>query len=368
MGKNLKKKTILVSGGGGSIGSELCRQIARLGPKQLIIVDNSEYNLYLIDMELRKRFADCDIHSLLLNITDNAGIRHAFATYQPDIVFHAAAYKHVPLLEKQARVAIYNNVMGTHNLANAAVEYNVSKFLLISTDKAVNPANLMGATKRAAEMICQNLHEQSTTSFITVRFGNVLDSAGSVVPLFRKQIQEGGPVTVTHPEITRYFMSIPEASQLILQAGFMGSGGEIFVLDMGEPIKICYLAEQMIKLSGKKLGQDIEISYTGLRPGEKLYEELFYANEELQPTIHNKIMLGNATKVNDRLLSQALHTMEKAYHNNDESLLYDLIKQIVPEYHLDREAKPLPKQEKIQLVANASASFYTAALAEIPVT
>lgn len=332
VGKHLQHKTILVSGGGGSIGSELCRQIATLQPKKLLVVDNSEFNLYSIDMELRKRFPTLDIESVLLSITDSIGLRKIFSTYHPDIVFHAAAYKHVPLLEKQARVAIHNNVLGTNILAHIAVEHDVSKFILISTDKAVNPANLMGATKRAAEMICQYLHAKTNMSFITVRFGNVLDSAGSVVPLFRKQIQEGGPITVTHEDITRYFMSIPEASQLIIEAASLGQGGEIFVLDMGEPIKIRYLAEQMIKLAGKAVGSDIDIVYTGLRPGEKLYEELFYENETLQATTNNKIMLASARSVDEYKLLTILDKLEEAYYQNSNEILAELLSELVPEY------------------------------------
>lgn len=330
--KDLQNKCVLVSGGGGSIGSELCRQIALLCPQKLIVIDNCEFNLYAIDMELRKKFPHLIFQSILLNITDIIGVKKIFTTFQPEVVFHAAAYKHVPLLENQERVAIHNNVIGTHILASLAAEYHVNKFILISTDKAVNPANLMGATKRAAELICQSLQDSTHTAFITVRFGNVLDSAGSVVPLFRKQIQEGGPLTVTHPEITRYFMSIPEASQLILQAAQLGEGGEIFVLDMGEPVKIRYLAEQMIKLAGKILKQDIDIVYTGLRPGEKLSEELFYDTEKLQPTTHHKIMLGNANKVDVTLLNDIIKKMKDAYLQGDEKLLHAFIRQLVPEY------------------------------------
>lgn len=352
IGKDLQKRVVLITGGGGSIGSELCRQIAPLEPKQLIVIDNCEYNLYSLDMELRKNFPGLNFQSLLLDITDAVGIEKTFATYRPDMVFHAAAYKHVPLLETQGRIAIHNNVSGSKILANAASKYEVKKFILISTDKAVNPTNLMGATKRAAEMICQNLHDQSKTSFITVRFGNVLDSAGSVVPLFRKQIQEGGPVTVTHPDITRYFMSIPEASQLIVQAALLGKGGEIFVLDMGEPIKIRYLAEQMVKLAGKNLGRDIEIVYTGLRPGEKLHEELFYENEKLQQTIHNKIMQAHTRKVDKNFLVNTLDKMEKAHHLSDETILNMLLAQLVPEYQSLANISQVAVKESLHLVAS----------------
>lgn len=354
--KDFQKKIILVSGGGGSIGSELCRQLASLKPEKLIVIDNSEFNLYSIDLELRKNFVELKLECLLLNITDTIGVQEVFQKFRPDIVFHAAAYKHVPLLETHGRIAIHNNIIGTHVLAKTAVDQNVSKFVLISTDKAVNPANLMGATKRAAEMICQNLQEKLQTKFITVRFGNVLDSAGSVVPLFRKQIQEGGPLTVTHPEISRYFMSIPEASQLIIQATTLGNGGEIFVLDMGEPIKISYLAEQMIKLAGKSFGRDIEIVYTGLRPGEKLYEELFYDNEELSKTVHNKIMLAKARKVDPFLMQTTLEKIQEAYQKNDESTLYLLLQNIVPEYQTisAKPPEPIEKREDLSIAVGTA--------------
>lgn len=344
LAKEFHNKVILVSGGGGSIGSELCRQIARINPKKLIIIDSCEYNLYSIDMELNKKFPNLNLVSVLLDITDRAGVQKVFSTHLPEMVFHAAAYKHVPLLEGQGRIAIHNNILGTHTLTSISASIGVKKFVLISTDKAVNPTNLMGATKRAAEMICQNLYENSLTKFITVRFGNVLDSAGSVVPLFRKQIQEGGPITVTHPDITRYFMSIPEAAQLIMQAAGLGKGNEIFVLDMGEPIKIHYLAEQMSKLAGKKIGHDIDIVYTGLRPGEKLYEELFYANEKLNPTVHNKILLASACRVDKNLLIDVIDKMELAYRQVNDEFLYCLLEQLVPK----RDTAPeLPKEKSL---------------------
>ncbi|TPW14446.1 MAG: polysaccharide biosynthesis protein CapD, partial [Halothiobacillaceae bacterium] len=290
--ETLAGKTIMVSGGGGSIGAELCRQIARLNPATLVILDKSEFNLYTIELELRREFPSLVLYNCLIDITDRAAVDFILKSYRPEVIFHAAAYKHVPMLEHQARQAVRNNVLGTETLALAADRYGCGTFVLVSTDKAVNPANIMGASKRAAEIFCQGLDRHSHTRFITVRFGNVLGSAGSVVPLFRQQIAAGGPVTVTHPEITRYFMTIPEASQLIMQAAAMGSGGEIFVLDMGEPVKITDLAEQMIRLSGKVPGEEIEIIYTGLRPGEKLYEELFHDMESLAETSHEKILLA----------------------------------------------------------------------------
>lgn len=314
-------KKILISGGGGSIGSELCRQIANLAPYFLIIVDNSEFNLYSIDFELRSKFSHLQLFSLLIDVTDAIAIQKVMQKYQPDVVFHAAAYKHVPLLEQQARAAIRNNVIGTYNLVEAAVSSQVPTFVLISTDKAVNPTNIMGATKRAAEIICKNYNATSKTNFVTVRFGNVLGSAGSVVPLFKSQLEKGQDLTVTHPEIIRYFMTIPEACQLILQATVIGKGGEIFVLDMGEPIKIKYLAEQMIKLSGKKLGDDINIVYTGLRPGEKMYEELFYKTEELLSTEHEKILLAKHHDTEAEEVSKFIEKIFLVNNSEDELIL-----------------------------------------------
>ncbi len=290
--QELRGKTVLVTGAGGSIGSELCRQIARLAPAHLILLDSSEFNLYSIEKELSDSYSELTVSRHLCSVVDKIGVERIFSEMHPEIVFHAAAYKHVPMLEDQIREAVTNNIQGTRTVAQLADRFGSEAFVMISTDKAVNPANVMGASKRAAEIFCQNLNQRSNTRFVTVRFGNVLGSAGSVVPLFSEQIKNGGPITVTHREITRYFMTIPEASQLILQASVMGDGGEIFVLDMGEPIKISYLAEQMIRLSGKVPGEDIDIVYTGLRPGEKLYEELFHEKEALQSTPHRKILLA----------------------------------------------------------------------------
>ena len=327
----LTGKCILISGGGGSIGSELCRQIARLEPARLVLLDHSEFNLYKIDYELNQAFPDLDIISVLGDVTDAVAVEHVFSTYRPAVVLHAAAYKHVPLLEPQAREAIHNNVVGTKTIADAASHFGCEIFVLVSTDKAVNPANIMGASKRIAEIYCQNLAQHSTTRYITVRFGNVLGSAGSVVPLFMEQIRQGGPVTVTHPEITRYFMTIPEASQLILQAGVMGKGGEIYVLDMGQPVKIVYLAEQMIRLSGFEPGSDIEIRFTGLRPGEKLYEELFHEKEALVSTAHNKILLAKHRSWDWESLQKLLASIDNACQSYDEAVIREIIHQFVPE-------------------------------------
>ena len=328
----VRGQTILVTGGGGSIGSELCRQVARLKPAHLVIFEQSEFNLYSIELELRRVFPGMKLTALLGDIADRVAVEQMLRTYRPLTILHAAAYKHVPMLEHQLRTAVKNNVLGTRTLASLAGQHGCVTFVMISTDKAVNPANIMGMTKRVAEIYCQNLGAQSSTHFITVRFGNVLGSAGSVIPLFQKQIAAGGPVTVTHPEITRYFMTIPEAAQLILQAGTMGRGGEIFVLDMGEPVKIVYLAEQLIRLSGKRPGDDIEIEYTGLRPGEKLYEELFHESEKLAGTTHPKILLANSRRMDFIQMEQYLDQLAAACETNRPTQLYDLLCRLVPEH------------------------------------
>ncbi|WP_131780282.1 polysaccharide biosynthesis protein [Legionella bozemanae] len=327
----LAGKRVLVTGGGGSIGSELCRQILALKPKSLAIVENSEFNLYQIELELKQNFPDIPLELKLISVSDEVAINHLFTEFLPEIVFHAAAYKHVPLLQDQIRVAVMNNVLGTQVVAKASVAVNVEKFILISTDKAVNPTNIMGTTKRVAEIYCQNLNGRAKTQFITVRFGNVLGSAGSVVPLFQKQLQSGGPIKVTHPDMQRYFMTIPEACQLILQAMVNGKGGEIFVLDMGEPVKISYLAEQMIRLAGKEPGKDIMIEYTGLRPGEKLFEELFHESEQLAPTEHEKLFKAKVRELNWEELIQTMRLLNTACEENQSDELFILLKSLVPE-------------------------------------
>ena len=327
----LAGKRVMITGGGGSIGSELCRQIARLNPVELIVVDNSEYALYRIDHELQTEFQDLIFYSVLGDICESATVEKVVGEYKPDMIFHAAAYKHLPILQTQIREAFRNNVIGTMRLAEAADRHGVANFVLISTDKAVNPANIMGATKRVAEMLCQNMNEHSDTRYLTVRFGNVLNSNGSVVPLFKEQIARGGPVTVTHPEISRYFMTISEASQLIMQAAVLGSGGEIYVLDMGEPVKITYLAEQLIRLSGKEPGKDIQIIYTGLRPGEKLYEELFHELEPYETTKHEKIFLAHPRKGNWDSLTTELRAAEAAVKRYDTQKLKHILLRLVPE-------------------------------------
>ncbi len=328
----LKGKTVLVTGAGGSIGSELCRQIGRLQPAHLILLDRSEFNLYSIESELLKSFPDLSITRWLNDVTDQVAMEKIFSRSRPEVIFHAAAYKHVPMLESHIREAASNNVLGTRRMAEFADRFRCEAFVMISTDKAVNPANVMGTSKRAAEIYCQNLNQRSRTRFVTVRFGNVLGSAGSVVPLFRQQIESGGPVTVTHREITRYFMTIKEACQLILQASVMGAGGEIFVLDMGEPVKIAYLAEEMIRLSGKVPGQDIDIVYTGLRPGEKLFEELFHEKEALQSTAHEKILLARYREFEWKRLNEVMDEIKLACAAYDEERIRSLMKELVPEW------------------------------------
>lgn len=348
---------VLVTGAGGSIGSELCRQIAILQPKKLILLDNNEANLYHIEREFQVHFPKIHYETALVSVLDAIAVNALFARTKPRVVFHAAAYKHVPLLEHQSRVAVRNNVLGTRVVAEASVAVDVDKFVLISTDKAVNPTNIMGMTKRIAEIYCQNLNQRVKTKFITVRFGNVLGSVGSVVPLFQKQLEAGGPLTVTHPDIQRYFMTIPEASQLILQAMVNGEGGEIFVLDMGEPIKIKYLAEQMIRLAGKEPGEDIEIEYTGLRPGEKLFEELFHPSEALVQTEHEKLFKARFRAIDWDELTQTIRMIQNACnaHQTDELLI--LLKSLVPEF-----CSELVKTQVYILKAHVNAISYLKAV------
>jgi FlaA1/EpsC-like NDP-sugar epimerase len=329
----LDGKRVLVTGAGGSIGSELCRQISRYAPAQLIMLDHAEYNLYSIEQEMRKCWNANDMSVLLGDVRDEVSMRRVFENFQPQIVFHAAAYKHVPLVEDNPAEGIKTNVFGTRLVADLAVEFGVEKFLLVSTDKAVNPTNVMGASKRTAEIYCQVKNDHAVTAFITTRFGNVLGSAGSVVPLFSKQIEQGGPVTVTHPEITRFFMTIPEAVSLILQAAAMGQGGEIFVLDMGEPVKIIDLARQMIRLSGHEPDKEIEIKYIGLRPGEKLHEELFHGSENLLGTSNPKIMLAQAREVDSAWFEQELASLAAVSTGRDVEAMLHLLQRIVPEFH-----------------------------------
>ena len=330
-------KAVLVTGGGGSIGSELCRQLARLGAAKVIVYDHSEFNLYQIDKELREKFPHLAPHCVIGDVCDRAALNQLFTAFSPRLVFHAAAYKHVPILEAQAREAVRNNVIGTYEVAAAAERYGCENVVLISTDKAVNPSSVMGATKRFAELICESKNHSSLTRYITVRFGNVLGSAGSVVPLFRRQIREGGPVTVTHPDATRYFMTIPEACQLILQASAIGEGGEIFVLEMGHSINITYLAEQMIRLSGREPGSDVPIVFTGLRPGEKLHEELFHADEDLSPTPHDKLLLAAHSTTDRERIQTLFEELQRASDIFDEEAIRRLLTEAVPEFTKARD-------------------------------
>ena len=324
-------KVVMVTGGGGSIGSELCRQIAANHPKQLIIVDIYENNAYDIQQELKNKFPKLNLEVLIASVRNTKRMDGIFATYRPQIVYHAAAHKHVPLMETSPNEAIKNNVFGTYKTAQAADKYGTEKFVLISTDKAVNPTNIMGASKRICEMVIQMMNQKSNTNFVAVRFGNVLGSNGSVIPLFKKQIAAGGPVTVTHPEIIRYFMTIPEAVSLVLQAGAYAKGGEIFVLDMGEPVKIVDLATNLIKLSGYKVGEDIEIQFTGLRPGEKMYEELLMNEEGLKKTDNKMIYIGKPIEFDvDKFEKQLEQLGEVAIDEGSDIRTY--VRAIVPTY------------------------------------
>ncbi len=333
----LRDKTVMITGAGGSIGSELCRQVAHFKPKRLVLFERSEFNLYQIEMNLLELFPQLETCAVIGDILNQKSVERTLVKYMPEVIFHAAAYKHVPLMEMNPIEALRNNVFGTWTIANLAQTYGVRKFVMVSTDKAVRPTNIMGASKRMAELICQAFYRNSKTQFVTVRFGNVLNSVGSVIPLFKRQIEKGGPLTVTHPEIYRYFMTIPEAVQLIMQAGAMGKGGEIFILDMGEAIKIVDLARDMITLSGLEPEKDIEIVFTGLRPGEKLYEELLTEGEEIKETIHEKIKVAKMEVVQqeelfsrlDKLLFQLL----KSGFTQD---IVKRIKQIVPEYQPEK--------------------------------
>lgn len=307
----VSRKVVMVTGGGGSIGSELCRQIAAHAPKQLIIVDIYENNAYEIQQELLRKHPNLDLVVLIASVRNTNRMDRIFATYRPDIVYHAAAHKHVPLMETSPNEAIKNNVFGTYKTALAADKYGADKFVLISTDKAVNPTNIMGASKRICEMIIQMMNHRSKTNFVAVRFGNVLGSNGSVIPLFKKQIAEGGPVTVTDPDIIRYFMTIPEAVSLVLQAGAYAKGGEIFVLDMGKPVRILDLAKNLIKLSGYRIGEDIEIQFTGLRPGEKMYEELLMDEEGLKKTANKMIFIGRPIEFDEKKFERQLQQLSE---------------------------------------------------------
>ena len=325
-------KVVLVTGGGGSIGSELCRQIAKSKPKQLIIFDVYENNLYDIQQELKRDLPELNLVALVGSVRNTKRIESVMDTYRPDIVFHAAAHKHVPLMEDSPNEAIKNNVLGTYKTATAAARAGAKKFVLISTDKAVNPTNIMGASKRLCEMVVQMMNRRSETDFVAVRFGNVLGSNGSVIPLFKKQIAAGGPVTVTHPDIIRYFMTIPEAVSLVLQAGYYAKGGEIFILDMGQPVRIADMARNLIRLSGYEPDVDIKIVYTGLRPGEKLFEELLMKEEGLQSTDNHLIHIGRPIEMNDEQFIADLEELRRACEGESGDIK-EIVERIVPTYH-----------------------------------
>lgn len=338
----VKDRTVLVTGGGGSIGSELCRQIAGHKPKKLVIVDIYENNAYEIQQELKHNHPNLDLTVLIASVRNTNRMNDIFRTYKPDIVYHAAAHKHVPLMEVSPNEAIKNNVFGTLKTARAAGENGVKRFVMISTDKAVNPTNIMGASKRICEMIIQIFNNRYNTEFVAVRFGNVLGSNGSVIPLFKKQIEQGGPVTVTHPDIIRYFMTIPEAVSLVLQAGAYAKGGEIFVLDMGEPVRIYDLAVNLIKLSGYTPNEDIMITFTGLRPGEKLYEEMLMDEEGLQDTDNHMIHIGKPIEIDEEQFEEDLYKLGEAA-NGEESVVRELVRKIVPTYQYEQMGEQVVK-------------------------
>lgn len=334
----IEGRTVLVTGGGGSIGSELCRQIATHRPRKLIILDIYENNAYDIEQELRRHYPELSLLTLIASVRDAVTVDRIFATHRPEIVFHAAAHKHVPLMETSPAEAIKNNVFGTQNVVMAADRHGARRFVMISTDKAVNPTNIMGATKRICEMIVQTMARHSKTEFVAVRFGNVLGSNGSVIPLFRRQIAEGGPVTLTHRDIIRYFMTIPEAVSLVLQAGAYAKGGEIFVLDMGEPVRIYDLAYNLIKLSGLEPNVDIEIRITGLRPGEKLYEERLMAEEGLCKTANEQISIGHPIEIDEEQLRTMLERLRGAAEEGDPAVIRALVAELVPTYKFEKES------------------------------
>ena len=330
--EKINNKIVLISGAAGSIGSGLVRQIAQFNPKLMILLDQAESPLYDLEMELIDEYKITNFEVVIGDIRNKERMLRMFEAFHPDIIFHAAAYKHVPMMENNPSEAINTNVLGTKTLADLAVKFNVAKFIMISTDKAVNPTNVMGASKRIAEIYTQSLNETTKTQFITTRFGNVLGSNGSVIPRFRKQIEQGGPITVTHPDITRFFMTIPEACQLVLEAGAMGNGGEIFIFDMGEPIKIVDLAKKMIKLSRLELGRDIQISFTGLRPGEKLYEELLNDKENTLPTHHSKIMIAKVQKYDFETIASKVDELIALFKLQENTRIVSSMKEIIPEY------------------------------------
>jgi FlaA1/EpsC-like NDP-sugar epimerase len=349
----LAGKQLLVTGAGGSIGSEICRQSMRFCPRRLVLLEQAENALFEIDRELRQRWVGAQIEPVVADISDSRRIGHVFATYQPQVIFHCAAHKHVPMMEANPGEAIKNNVFGTKIVADAALAAGAAAFVMVSTDKAVNPTSVMGAAKRCAELYIQSLNDPDRpghTRFVAVRFGNVLASSGSVVPIFQKQIEAGGPVTVTHPDMKRYFMTIPEASQLVMQAGAIGQGGEIFILDMGKPIKILSLAKEMIRRRGLKVDEDIAIEFTGIRPGEKLHEELACANEQTRPTSHPKIRVWQLPRATVEQVERMMYSLGGVI-NSDRSRVVGALKDCVPEF---RPSPDVADQKPLRLVADAA--------------
>jgi FlaA1/EpsC-like NDP-sugar epimerase len=346
-------RTVLVTGAGGSIGSELCRQIAALEPSTLVAVDHSENQIFEIERELRKQFPRLKLVPIIADIRDPGRVHSIVARHKPHAIFHAAAHKHVPLMEENIVEAVTNNVLGTRNVVDAALDADVKHVVNISTDKAVRPTSIMGVTKRIAEMIVLNAALAEQRNFVSVRFGNVLGSSGSVIPTFLRQIKEGGPVTVTHPEMRRYFMTIPEAVQLVMQAGALGNGGELFVLDMGEPVKVAELAHDLIRLSGLEEGVDIEIVYTGVRPGEKLYEEVFFGGEDVRPTHHPKVLRAVGDTADPRLLAYVESLIRTAIgYASDDHDLRDQLRNLVPEFaredaRTDPRTRPSPHPQAV---------------------
>ncbi len=351
----LMDKVVVITGAGGSIGSEMCRQVGHFKPKMLLLIEQAENELFYIERELRDKFPDVVIKAFICDIGDKARVESLFGQYRPDVVIHAAAHKHVPLMELNPGEAVKNNVVGTRNVATTADKFGVERFVMISTDKAVNPTSIMGSSKRFSEMLIQCLNSRSQTHYVTVRFGNVLGSNGSVIPIFKKQIAAGGPVTVTHPEMRRYFMTIPEASQLVLQAAVMGRGGEVFVLDMGEPVRILDLARNLITLSGFKPDEDIEITFSGIRPGEKLFEELAMDAEDMQPTRHPKIHIWKNVPTDEAVLNDTVKQLLAVADTKDNhDKIVGLIKEVVPEYVGDVDSMKLHEEHLSKTNSNNS--------------
>ncbi|HEY1038019.1 MAG TPA: nucleoside-diphosphate sugar epimerase/dehydratase [Bacteroidia bacterium] len=330
--QQVEGKVVLITGAAGSIGSEMARQIVSYAPQKLVLLDSAESNLYELEMELSEQLAPSKFEVVIGDIRNKERLNNVFQTFKPHLVYHAAAYKHVPMMENNPSESVLTNILGTKNVADLAAEYGVEKFVMVSTDKAVNPTNVMGASKRIAEIYIQSLGKQSRTKFITTRFGNVLGSSGSVIPRFKKQIENGGPITITHPDITRFFMTIPEACQLVLEAGCMGKGGEIFVFDMGKSVKIIDLAKKMIRLSGLQEGKDIQIIFTGLRPGEKLYEELLADSENTLPTHHSQILIGKVKEYDFADVTAKISELIQLFGKQNNTAIVSLMKSIVPEY------------------------------------